>query len=62
MKNRTVVLNDSEAFAIGASYTIVIRNGQDTYASVVVKIPSYRSATAMSARRRRTSRGCSAGC
>lgn len=50
MKNRTVVLNDSEAFTMAPSgNAIVIRNGQDTYASVIVKIPSYRSATEMSA-------------
>ncbi len=48
MKGRTVLLNDGEAFTIAPSgNAIVVRNGQDTYASAIVKIPSYRSATEM---------------
>jgi hypothetical protein len=48
MKDRTVLLNDSEAFTMAPSgNAIVVRNGQDLYASAIVKIPSYRSATEM---------------
>lgn len=50
MKNRTVLLNESEAFTMAPSgNAIVVRNGQDTYASAIIRIPSYRSATEMSA-------------
>jgi hypothetical protein len=50
MKNRTVILNESEAFTVAPSgNAIVVRSGQDTYASALIKIPSYRSATEMSA-------------
>jgi len=48
MKGRTVVLNDGEAFTMAPSgNAIVARSGQDTYASAIVRIPSYRSATEM---------------
>jgi hypothetical protein len=48
MKGRTVVLKDGEAFTMAPSgNAIVVRNGQDTYASAIVRIPSYRSATEM---------------
>ena len=50
IKDKTVLLNDSEAFMMAPSgNAIIVRSGQDTYASAVVKIPSYRSATEMSA-------------
>ncbi len=53
MKGRTVLLNGGEAFTMAPSgNAIVVRSGQDTYASAIVKIPSYRSATEMSAEER----------
>ncbi|VVB77170.1 Uncharacterised protein [uncultured archaeon] len=43
-----VTLNDSEAFTVAPSgNAIIVRNGQNIYASAFVKIPSYRSATEM---------------
>ncbi len=50
MKNRSVVINDTEAFTMAPSNNaIVVRKGSDVYASAFVKIPTYRSASEMNA-------------
>ena len=48
MKDNTVVLNDEEAFMVAPTENaIVVRQGNDIYASAFVKIPIYKSATEM---------------
>ena len=50
MKNRTVVLETEEPFVLASSgNAIVVRKEGDVYASAFVKIPTYRSATEMTA-------------
>lgn len=47
-KGGTVVLNDKEAFTMAPSgNAIVMRRGEEVFASAFVKIPVYRSATEM---------------
>ena len=49
MKNRTVVMETEEPFAMASSgNAIVVRKEGDVYASAFIKIPTYRSATEMS--------------
>ncbi len=53
MKNRTIVLNENEVFVMSpAQNSIVVRKGEDVYASAFVRIPVYRSATEMNEQER----------
>ena len=48
MKNKTIILNNSETFILSPSgNSIIIRDNNSTYSSAFVKIPLYRSATEM---------------
>ncbi len=48
MKNKTLVIDDNEAFTIAPSNNAIIsRRGSDVYASAFVRIPTYRSASEM---------------
>jgi hypothetical protein len=50
MRNRTVVLESEEPFVLVSSgNAIIIRKEGDVYASAFIRIPTYRSATEMSA-------------
>lgn len=48
VKNKTIVLSNEEPFYVAPSgSTIIVRNGNNVYATAFIKIPIYKSATEM---------------